>query len=276
MCSLTLSRGCQYSFWNGFATDNYGKLYLMDLAPFKISTFKCTFKKMPSNDFQHGLALFNRGHFFDAHEALEDVWRSIPPATLLRRQVQGLVQLAVAFHHESTGNRVGARSVLDRALRNLEGADRSFPDLDFDRLRTDLKHWQKHLGGIGSTARASADRHAQSHAVSPCREKDSGRSARSLANATLLKSRSVKSIAMQPPRTSPESVPLLDLRRQYDGIREEVLAAIEQVCDSQSFILGPEVEALETRDCRRSRERPPRSVARPAPRRSGWRSSLPG
>jgi len=35
------------------------------------------------------------------------------------------------------------------------------------------------------------------------------------------------------------------LRRQYDGIREDVLAAIERVCDSQSFILGPEVEALE-------------------------------
>jgi dTDP-4-amino-4,6-dideoxygalactose transaminase len=37
----------------------------------------------------------------------------------------------------------------------------------------------------------------------------------------------------------------LDLRRQYDHIREEVLAAIARVCDSQSFILGPEVEALE-------------------------------
>ncbi len=41
------------------------------------------------------------------------------------------------------------------------------------------------------------------------------------------------------------SVPLLDLRRQYEGIREEVLAAIARVCDSQVFILGPEVEALE-------------------------------
>jgi dTDP-4-amino-4,6-dideoxygalactose transaminase len=37
----------------------------------------------------------------------------------------------------------------------------------------------------------------------------------------------------------------LDLRRQYDGIRDEVLAAITRVCDSQSFVLGPEVEALE-------------------------------
>jgi dTDP-4-amino-4,6-dideoxygalactose transaminase len=42
-----------------------------------------------------------------------------------------------------------------------------------------------------------------------------------------------------------EGVPLLDLRRQYEGIREEALAAIARVCDSQGFILGPEVEALE-------------------------------
>jgi dTDP-4-amino-4,6-dideoxygalactose transaminase len=35
------------------------------------------------------------------------------------------------------------------------------------------------------------------------------------------------------------------LRRQYLGIREDVLTAIARVCDSQSFILGPEVEALE-------------------------------
>jgi dTDP-4-amino-4,6-dideoxygalactose transaminase len=55
----------------------------------------------------------------------------------------------------------------------------------------------------------------------------------------------VKSIATPPRDTAPQSVPLLDLRRQYEGIREEVLAAIARVCDSQSFILGPEVEALE-------------------------------
>ena len=47
------------------------------------------------------------------------------------------------------------------------------------------------------------------------------------------------------PGSVPLAVPLLDLRRQYDGIREDVLAAIARVCDSQSFILGPEVEAFE-------------------------------
>jgi dTDP-4-amino-4,6-dideoxygalactose transaminase len=43
-----------------------------------------------------------------------------------------------------------------------------------------------------------------------------------------------------------DAVPLLDLTRQYAAIREEVLAAIERVCTSQQFILGAEVEALES------------------------------
>ena len=38
---------------------------------------------------------------------------------------------------------------------------------------------------------------------------------------------------------------MLDLRRQYDQIRAEVLAAVERVCASQHYILGTEVEALE-------------------------------
>ena len=41
------------------------------------------------------------------------------------------------------------------------------------------------------------------------------------------------------------SVPLLDLGAQYAPIRDELLAAITRVCDSQRFILGPEVDALE-------------------------------
>lgn len=38
---------------------------------------------------------------------------------------------------------------------------------------------------------------------------------------------------------------MLDLQRQYLGIRSEVMAAIEKVCASQRYILGAEVEALE-------------------------------
>jgi len=103
-------------------------------------------------DFNRGLDLFNRAHFFDAHEVLEDVWRSLPRDRPLRRHLQGMVQLAVAFHHESTGNYVGARSVLERALRNLDGADGSFPDLDLDRLRAVLELWRKYLDDSESAA----------------------------------------------------------------------------------------------------------------------------
>ncbi|MEY2414084.1 MAG: hypothetical protein QOD84_2690 [Acidobacteriaceae bacterium] len=42
-----------------------------------------------------------------------------------------------------------------------------------------------------------------------------------------------------------DAVPLLDLHRQYQSIRSEVLAAVERVCASQKFILGTEDEALE-------------------------------
>jgi dTDP-4-amino-4,6-dideoxygalactose transaminase len=47
------------------------------------------------------------------------------------------------------------------------------------------------------------------------------------------------------PEQKYDSVPLLDLQRQYREIREEVLTAIERVCSSQQFVLGSEVEALE-------------------------------
>jgi dTDP-4-amino-4,6-dideoxygalactose transaminase len=40
-------------------------------------------------------------------------------------------------------------------------------------------------------------------------------------------------------------VPLLDLEAQYLPLRDEILAAITRVCDSQRFIMGPEVEGLE-------------------------------
>lgn len=41
------------------------------------------------------------------------------------------------------------------------------------------------------------------------------------------------------------NVPLLDLKAQYAPLREEIRAAMDRVCDSQHFILGPEVQALE-------------------------------
>jgi dTDP-4-amino-4,6-dideoxygalactose transaminase len=41
------------------------------------------------------------------------------------------------------------------------------------------------------------------------------------------------------------NVPLIDLKAQFAPLRQDVLDAITRVCDTQHFILGPEVEALE-------------------------------
>ena len=41
------------------------------------------------------------------------------------------------------------------------------------------------------------------------------------------------------------AVPLLDLKAQYAAIRDDMRAAVERVLESQDFILGPEVAALE-------------------------------
>src|ERR1044071_5236897 len=40
-------------------------------------------------------------------------------------------------------------------------------------------------------------------------------------------------------------VPMLDLSRQYAGIRTEILAAVTRACDSQRYILGDELTAFE-------------------------------
>ncbi|HEV2577517.1 MAG TPA: DegT/DnrJ/EryC1/StrS family aminotransferase [Acidobacteriaceae bacterium] len=42
-----------------------------------------------------------------------------------------------------------------------------------------------------------------------------------------------------------QTVQMLDFRREFSAIRNEVLSAIEDVCDSQRFILGPQVERFE-------------------------------
>ena len=42
-----------------------------------------------------------------------------------------------------------------------------------------------------------------------------------------------------------QEIPLVDLRAQYESIREEIDAAVRQVIQSGTFILGPEVGALE-------------------------------
>src|SRR5579875_201123 len=60
--------------------------------------------------------------------------------------------------------------------------------------------------------------------------------------------RSQRRMDLMPETTLKDTRPrvqMLDFRREFAAIREEVLAAIEAVCDSQRFILGPEVQRFE-------------------------------
>ena len=96
---------------------------------------------MDSADLSRGIALFNRSKFFEAHEALEDVWRTAPLEE--KKFFQGLVQAAVAFHHFSTGNWTGMRSVMERAIRNLDGCPADFHGLNVAPLVHSMAQWRK-------------------------------------------------------------------------------------------------------------------------------------
>ncbi len=55
----------------------------------------------------------------------------------------------------------------------------------------------------------------------------------------------MEAMALSSDKTKFLPVPMLDFRREFSAIREEVLAAIATVCEGQRFILGPEVERFE-------------------------------
>ncbi len=92
---------------------------------------------------REGIELFNRAAFFDAHEALEDVWRAAPQPE--KKFLQGLIQVAVALHHYGNGNLAGARSVLRRAFRNLSLYPEGFGGIHSAALLHSIAEWQRAL-----------------------------------------------------------------------------------------------------------------------------------
>lgn len=86
-----------------------------------------------------GLACYQRGHYFEAHEYWEAVWLTInePEKSFL----QALIQVTAAFHHFATGNRAGTVSLLTRALRWLEQCPDSFGGIELAALRAEISAW---------------------------------------------------------------------------------------------------------------------------------------
>jgi predicted metal-dependent hydrolase len=67
---------------------------------------------------RNGVELIRRGEYFEAHEELEEAWRAAEAAE--KDFFQGLVHVAVAWHHAGRGNRPGCERQLVKAARRLE------------------------------------------------------------------------------------------------------------------------------------------------------------
>jgi hypothetical protein len=89
--------------------------------------------------------LFNAERFWDAHEALERIWRSVPDEEEAK-VVQGLIQAAAALLHRQRGNQHGVRVVGQAALDNLAGPQHPAVEFDVAQLRGDLAR-ALHEGG---------------------------------------------------------------------------------------------------------------------------------
>ncbi len=64
-----------------------------------------------------GALLFNHHLFFEVHEVLEPQWMQEQGA--VKKFLQGLIQIAVAFYHLERGNLAGARSLLHEGLMKI-------------------------------------------------------------------------------------------------------------------------------------------------------------
>ena len=95
--------------------------------------------------YRRGIELFNSGRFYDAHEVLEDAWReNSGPERLF---LQGLIQVAVGLHHLSTGNDVGALSLLARAGRNLSQYPEVYCGIELERFRDAVSNFRTSIAG---------------------------------------------------------------------------------------------------------------------------------
>jgi len=118
-----------------------------------------------SEEFRRGIALFNSGKFFESHEVWEESWLKAlgPEKTFL----QGLIQVAAAFHHHGHGNRRGLRSLLAAGLAKLDHFPETHRGIGLGKLRDDARKWMdegadsrplpriKFSTGVSSKARRS-------------------------------------------------------------------------------------------------------------------------
>jgi len=94
---------------------------------------------MKTGEFERGLAHFNAQEFFTAHEVWEEIWlrTAAPEKTLL----QGLIQIAAAFHHYGLGNVRGAKSLAAAGIGKLSKSPDGYRGIDVARLVSETQTW---------------------------------------------------------------------------------------------------------------------------------------
>ena len=98
-----------------------------------------------------GLRCFDSSTFFEAHEHWEAVWLAAqePEKTFL----QGLIQVAAAFHHLQRGNCAGTISLLRSALRRLDGYPEVFAGIAVAPLRIAIRSWLEAIETVPQSQR---------------------------------------------------------------------------------------------------------------------------
>jgi hypothetical protein len=89
--------------------------------------------------YQLGLEAFNSRRFYEAHEFWEEVWLHTPRPD--KTFLQGLIQVAAAFHHYSRANAPGTRSLLRKGLLKLNGFPDSYAGIELEALRAEVRGW---------------------------------------------------------------------------------------------------------------------------------------
>ena len=87
--------------------------------------------------FQKGLMEYEKGDYFEAHEAWEDLWSDYNLTD--RKFIQGLIQLSVSFVHLRNGNMNGARSLLKKCSEKFQPYKHLQRGINMDELKMGIE-----------------------------------------------------------------------------------------------------------------------------------------
>ena len=84
-----------------------------------------------------GIEHFNSCEFFEAHEVWEELWQDYQGPS--RKFYQGLIQVAVCFHHFGNGNTRGARKLYHSSRNYLEAYRPKHIGIDIEMLLKEME-----------------------------------------------------------------------------------------------------------------------------------------